>query len=260
MTEAAKSTIDQSEVDRLSHGRRGGGSPTGEFKPLHKFNPFASPISGTRRPRTSAAIRLLGPASGRPAGARYRLRRRPALSEPVARMGATVISAGQPKKNIGIASTREASGVPVDYRAVTAEQLAEAGEDLRHRLEQHGSGGTRRRRRFLHDHLRENGPPRRPMFVATISRTMKAAALAIFAAENVLRWLPRGTANTKSWCAEEIEKPVAAGRPHHHRPHRRILQSAVQPVEPVARHGRELRMLLGREAGTRRHSTRLSRS
>jgi 2-polyprenyl-6-hydroxyphenyl methylase/3-demethylubiquinone-9 3-methyltransferase len=31
------------------------------------------------------------------------------------------------------------------------------------------------------------------MFAATINRTLKARALAIFAAENVLRWLPRGT-------------------------------------------------------------------
>ncbi len=31
------------------------------------------------------------------------------------------------------------------------------------------------------------------IFTATINRTLRAKALAIFAAENVLRWLPRGT-------------------------------------------------------------------
>src|SRR5690606_40036433 len=50
-------------------------------------------------------------------------------------------------------------------------------------------------------------------FVATINRTMKAAALAIFAAENVLRWLPRGTHQYEKLVRpEEIEKPLTASR------------------------------------------------
>ena len=49
------------------------------------------------------------------------------------------------------------------------------------------------------------------MFVATINRTMKAAALAIFAAENVLRWLPRGTHQYEKLVRpDEIEKPLIA--------------------------------------------------
>jgi 2-polyprenyl-6-hydroxyphenyl methylase/3-demethylubiquinone-9 3-methyltransferase len=49
------------------------------------------------------------------------------------------------------------------------------------------------------------------MFVATINRTMKAAALAIFAAENVLRWLPRGTHQFEKLVRpEEIETPLVA--------------------------------------------------
>jgi 2-polyprenyl-6-hydroxyphenyl methylase/3-demethylubiquinone-9 3-methyltransferase len=40
---------------------------------------------------------------------------------------------------------------------------------------------------------------------------MKAAALAIFAAENVLRWLPRGTHQYEKLVRpEELEKPLAA--------------------------------------------------
>lgn len=49
------------------------------------------------------------------------------------------------------------------------------------------------------------------IFVATINRTMKAAALAIFAAENILRWLPRGTHQYEKLVRpEELEKPLAA--------------------------------------------------
>ena len=49
------------------------------------------------------------------------------------------------------------------------------------------------------------------MFVAPINRTLKAAALAIFGAEYVLRWLPRGTHQFEKLVRpEEIEKPLAA--------------------------------------------------
>jgi len=47
------------------------------------------------------------------------------------------------------------------------------------------------------------------MLVSTINRTMKAAALAIFGAEYVLRWLPRGTHQYEKLVRpEEIEAPL----------------------------------------------------
>ncbi len=49
------------------------------------------------------------------------------------------------------------------------------------------------------------------MFVATINRTLKARALAIFAAENVLKWLPRGTHQYEKLVRpEEVERPLTA--------------------------------------------------
>nr|WP_272213539.1 hypothetical protein [Marinicella sp. W31]MDC2879497.1 hypothetical protein [Marinicella sp. W31] len=49
------------------------------------------------------------------------------------------------------------------------------------------------------------------MFVATINRTLKAGALAIFAAERVLRWLPPGTHQYEKLVRpEEIETPLKA--------------------------------------------------
>ena len=49
------------------------------------------------------------------------------------------------------------------------------------------------------------------MFIATINRTFKANALAIFAAENILRWLPKGTHSyDKLVKPEEIERPLTA--------------------------------------------------
>ena len=49
------------------------------------------------------------------------------------------------------------------------------------------------------------------MFVATINRTQKANMLAIFTAENVLKWLPKGTHQYEKLVRpEEIEAPVTA--------------------------------------------------
>lgn len=210
MNEAAKTTIDQSEVDRFSAMAAEWWSPTGKFKPLHKFNPVRlayirdkAAENFSRSPKSAKpleGLRVLDIGCG--GGL---------LSEPVARMGAEVVGADPSEKNIGIASTHaKASGVAVDYRAVTAEQLAEAGEtfDIVLNME-------------VVEHVADVGlfmntcasmvRPGGLMFVATINRTMKAAALAIFAAENVLRWLPRGTHQYEKLVRpEELEKPLAA--------------------------------------------------
>lgn len=111
----------------------------------------------------------------------------------MARMGADVLGADASEKNIGIAKTHAAgSGVTVDYRAVTAEALTEAGESfdivLNMEVVEHVADVD-----FFMATCAHMVRPGGLMFVATINRTMKAAALAIFAAENVLRWLPRGT-------------------------------------------------------------------
>jgi len=210
MTEAAKTTIDQSEVDRFSAMAAEWWSPTGKFKPLHKFNPVRlayirdkAAESFSRNPKTAKpleGLRVLDIGCG--GGL---------LSEPVARMGAEVVGADPSEKNIGIASTHaKASGVAVDYRAVTAEQLAEAGETFDIVLNMEVVEHVADVELFMNtcaSMVRPGGL----MFVATINRTMKAAALAIFAAENVLRWLPRGTHQYEKLVRpEELEKPLAA--------------------------------------------------
>jgi 2-polyprenyl-6-hydroxyphenyl methylase/3-demethylubiquinone-9 3-methyltransferase len=210
MSDAAKSTIDQSEVDRFSAMAAEWWSPTGKFKPLHKFNPVRLTYirdkaaenfdRDPKSPRSLEGLRVLDIGCG--GGL---------LSEPVARMGATVIGADPSEKNIGIASTHaKASGVAVDYRAVTAEQLAEAGETfdivLNMEVVEHVADVD-----FFMTTCAKMVRPGGLMYVATINRTMKAAALAIFAAENILRWLPRGTHQYQKLVRpEELEKPLAA--------------------------------------------------
>jgi 2-polyprenyl-6-hydroxyphenyl methylase/3-demethylubiquinone-9 3-methyltransferase len=210
MNEAAKTTIDQSEVDRFSAMAAEWWSPTGKFKPLHKFNPVRlayirdrAAENFSRSPKSAKpleGLRVLDIGCG--GGL---------LSEPVARMGAEVVGADPSEKNIGIASTHaKASGVAVDYRAVTAEQLAEAGETFDIVLNMEVVEHVADVELFMNtcaSMVRPGGL----MFVATINRTMKAAALAIFAAENVLRWLPRGTHQYEKLVRpEELEKSLAA--------------------------------------------------
>ncbi|MDH6267625.1 2-polyprenyl-6-hydroxyphenyl methylase/3-demethylubiquinone-9 3-methyltransferase [Rhizobium sp. SG_E_25_P2] len=212
MTEAAKTTIDQSEVDRFSAMAAEWWSPTGKFRPLHKFNPVRIEYIRDRvsahfgrdpkahLPLSGLRVLDIGCGGG-------------LLSEPVARMGASVVGADASEKNIGIARIHaEQSGVTVDYRAVTAEQLAADGEQfdviLNMEVVEHVADVA-----FFMETCASLVKPGGLMFVATINRTLKAAAFAIVGAEYVLRWLPRGTHQYEKLVRpEEIEAPLGVGQ------------------------------------------------
>jgi len=210
MSETAKTTIDQSEVDRFSAMAAEWWSPTGKFRPLHKFNPVRLEFIRNRvcenfgrdpkahRPLEGLRFLDIGCGGG-------------LLSEPMARMGAEVVGADPSEKNIGIASTHaRESGVPVDYRAVTAEQLQAAGETFDVILNMEVVEHVADVNLFLNT-CAQMVRPGGLMFVATINRTLKARALAIFAAENVLKWLPRGTHQYEKLVRpEEVERPLTA--------------------------------------------------
>ena len=209
MTDTAKTTIDQSEVDRFSAMAAEWWDPTGKFRPLHKFNPVRLEYVRNRvcaqygreanvnRPLEGLRVLDIGCGGG-------------LLSEPMARMGAQVLGADASEKNIGIAKSHaEQTGIAVDYRAVTAEALAADGEKfdvvLNMEVVEHVSDVP-----FFLETCASMVKPGGLMFVATINRTLKAAALAIVAAENILRWLPRGTHQYEKLVRpEEIEAPLS---------------------------------------------------
>ena len=210
MSEAARTTIDQAEVDRFSAMAAEWWDPTGKFAPLHRFNPVRLQFireqalarfgrdGSVRAPFEGLKLLDIGCGGG-------------LLSEPVARMGAHVLGADASEKNIRIAQTHaEQSGVIVDYRAVTAEALAADGEKfdivLNMEVVEHVSDVD-----FFLSSCASMVRPGGLMFVATINRTFKAAALAIVAAENILRWLPRGTHQYEKLVRpEELEAPLTA--------------------------------------------------
>jgi 2-polyprenyl-6-hydroxyphenyl methylase/3-demethylubiquinone-9 3-methyltransferase len=192
MTATARTTIDPAEVERFSRMAAEWWSPTGKFKPLHKFNPVRLTYIREKVLETFGC----DPKSVKPfKGLRFLdigcgggL-----LCEPMARLGAQVVGADASPVNIEVAKLHAAeSGLDIDYRATTAEALAAAGEKfdviLNMEVVEHVADVD-----LFIEACSSMVKPGGLMFVATINRTLKALGLAIFGAEYVLRWLPRGT-------------------------------------------------------------------
>jgi 2-polyprenyl-6-hydroxyphenyl methylase / 3-demethylubiquinone-9 3-methyltransferase len=186
------STVDEAEVTRFSALAAQWWDPRGKMAVLHKFNPvrlgFIKEAAcrhfgrDDKRLDALAELRVLDIGCG--GGI---------LSEPLARLGAAVVGADPSQANIAAAQLHAAdAGVSVDYRATTAEALADEGErfDLVLAMEvvEHVADLDLFIRRCT-EMVRPGGL----MITATLNRTLKSFALAIVGAEYVLRWLPRGT-------------------------------------------------------------------
>jgi 2-polyprenyl-6-hydroxyphenyl methylase / 3-demethylubiquinone-9 3-methyltransferase len=209
MPTAARTTIDDAEVERFSRMAAEWWSPTGKFKPLHKFNPvrltyirkevlarFECDPKSTK-PFKGLRILDIGCGGG-------------LLSEPMARLGAEVVGADPSPVNIEVARLHAAeSGLAIDYRAVTAEALAEAGEQFDVILNMEVVEHVADVELFI-EACGKMVKPGGLMFIATINRTLKALGLAIIGAEYVLRWLPRGTHQYEKLVRpEELEAALA---------------------------------------------------
>jgi len=209
MTKTAQTTIDEADVARFSAMAAEWWDPTGKFKPLHKFNPvrleyIKEKVCETfnrdvKDPKAFKGLRILDIGCG--GGL---------LSEPMARLGADVVGADASEVNIEVAKIlAEQSGLNIDYRATTSEALEESGEKfdiiLNMEVVEHVADVN-----LFMTSCAKMVKPDGLMFVATINRTQKAKMLAIFMAENVLRWLPKGTHEYEKLVRpEEIEAPIA---------------------------------------------------
>lgn len=185
-------TIDEKEVAKFAAMAEDWWNPNGKFRPLHKFNPTRLKfirekviehfeIANLAKPLEGLNLLDIGCGGG-------------LLSEPMARMGANVTAIDATQKNIKTAQAHILnSDIQIDYRHTAAEDLVKthAGKfDIVLNMEviEH----VNQPQEFLRTSM-ELLSPNGIMFIATINRTLKARALALFAAENILKWLPPGT-------------------------------------------------------------------
>ena len=199
---APRSSIDPAEVETFSRIAAEWWDPRGKFAPLHKFNPVRLGYvrdnairhfgrdGSTRRPLEGLRVLDIGCGGG-------------LLTEPLARLGATVTGIDAGEKNIAIARLHaEQSGLAIDYRAVTAEAVAAGGERfdvvLNMEVVEHVDNVP-----LYMKSCAELVAPGGLLFTASINRTPRAFALAIVGAEYVLRWLPRGTHDFRKFLTPE---------------------------------------------------------
>ena len=185
-------TIDAAEVAKFEAMAAEWWDPTGKFKPLHEMNPcrldyitrqiaaeFGRDLAG---PEPFKGLRLLDIGCG--GGL---------LSEPMARLGATVVGADVAARNIPVAQIHaEQSGLVIDYRHTNAEALAEAGEQFDVVLNMEVVEHVADPLAYLtacQTLLKPGGL----MICSTLNRNPKSWLMAIVGAEHIMRWLPKGT-------------------------------------------------------------------
>lgn len=183
------------DAQQMQHFRRLADSwwdEQGPFWPLHRLNalrvPFIVEQVSRRLGRDASAATALQGLNILDIGCGGGI-----LSESMARCGATVHGIDVLDRNLAIARDHaEQSGLAVSYQHTSAEQLASTGVQydvvLNMEVVEHVAdlGGFMQACIQL---LKPGGV----MFVATINRNPLAWLVAIFGAEVVLRWLPRGT-------------------------------------------------------------------
>jgi 2-polyprenyl-6-hydroxyphenyl methylase / 3-demethylubiquinone-9 3-methyltransferase len=192
MSSNPRSTIDPAEVARFDAMARTWWDMAGPMAVLHKFNPIrlayirdAACARFGRDPKhldslDGLTIVDIGCGGG-------------VLSEPLARLGASVTGLDPANANIEVAKLHaERGGLAIDYRAATIESVVADGTQFDIVLAMEVVEHVADVEAFVASACRAVRPGGM-LVMATLNRTLKSFALAIVGAEYVLRWLPRGT-------------------------------------------------------------------
>ena len=183
-------TLDKKEIEKFSKIAEEWWNPTGKFKPLHKFNPIRIKyikdnlindfdLINKKKPLDGLKILDIGCGGG-------------LLSEPMARLGASVTGIDPLKKNIEIAKHHlKKSKLNIKYHNFSPEKFKSNNKFdviLNMEIVEHVENVDF----FLNqsaNFLKNSGI----MFVATLNQTLKSYLFAIIGAEYILKWLPVGT-------------------------------------------------------------------
>ncbi len=198
-------SINKKEIEKFSKIASEWWNPEGKFKPLHKFNPIRikyikeNVISNFKlrnkaKPLSGINILDIGCGGG-------------LLSEPMARMGASVTGIDASDQNIKIAKLHSKKNkLKINYLCSSPEKLnikKKFDVILNMEIVEHVENVDF----FLKSSsnlLKKNGL----MFVATINKTLKSYVFAIVGAEYVLRWLPIGTHEWEKFVSPEDLKKI----------------------------------------------------
>ena len=190
--QATQFTVEASEIAKFEAMAAEWWDPNGKFKPLHMLNPcrldyiIAQICAEFGRDRIGAlpfeGLRVLDIGCG--GGL---------LCEPMARLGAEVVGVDAAARNIPVAEAHaRQSGLTIDYRSGTAEELVAEGEVFDIVLNMEVVEHVVDPLAYLtacQQLLKIGGL----MVCSTINRNPKSYVFAIFGAEYVMRWLPKGT-------------------------------------------------------------------
>ena len=173
--------VDDQEIAKFNALASRWWDPESEFKPLHDINPLRLAYLDQRARLTGKRVLDVGCGGG-------------ILAESMARRGATVSGIDMGEAPLAVARLHQsASGVEVDYRRTTVEELADSEPesfDIITCME-------------MLEHVPDPASvvqacgrlvrPGGSVFFSTINRTPKAYGFAIIGAEYLLRLLPKGT-------------------------------------------------------------------
>jgi len=165
--------------------------PEGDFRPLHRLNPVRVGFirdEVLRHYDRSLSTRCLEGLSVLDIGCGGGL-----VCEPLVRLGARVTGIDAIHRNVSIAQAHAANaGLTVDYRAVSAESLVEAGEQFDVVLSLEVIEHVNEPQAFvgLWEKLLA---PAGIAIASTINKSLPGFLLGVVGAEYVMRWLPRGT-------------------------------------------------------------------
>ena len=183
-------TINKKEIEKFSKIAAEWWNPNGKFKPLHKFNPIRIKyikdniikkfnLNSSNKPLKTINILDIGCGGG-------------LLSEPMSRLGASVVGIDASKKNIEVAkfhakknklkinyicASPEILKIQKKFDVILSMEIVEHVEDINFFIKKSS------------ELLKKNGL----MFIATLNKTLKSYMFAIVGAEYILRWLPIGT-------------------------------------------------------------------